>query len=553
MSRFFCGQQLKTRRYLSVSRFFYQFVYQSRRMAATAERPGERTLRRGIIGRLFAVLALVTFLSFGLRVQAGEWPLEGGNEQRQRSSEERPGSVLYPRWSFRLPERFRSSPVLAGERVFLGSESGRFYALDEKTGAVLWSLPSSQRIRSSPTVDQDRVFLSDYGGLVRAVEASSGRGLWEFPTAGWISGSLLAAQDLVLFGSSDGSFYALDAVTGALRWRYDTGNDLFRAGAALAGKRLVVGTHNGQVLALDSDSGRLLWSQTIPGKGALDSLPVITDDRVFVAASGDGGGLYALDLATGKQLWEYRSPDNKWQGLALRADLLVASEWGEVYGFNPGDYQLKWVFRHEPVRKGTRKYWPVIEAPLLTAEGVYIVTSFEIEGEPSRLILLDSTSGRKKAEWPLAEKAVAAPLVAEGSLYLSQVGRLDAWKGLTIKLDGQPVVFPDVAPFFDTGRVLAPGRFLATAMGARVTWLEEEEAAVLELNGRSLKLWSGRRKAHLTTAGLGSQYFSMDVTPLLQGGRLLVPVRFVAEKLAGATVTWEAETLTVRVESPPKR
>jgi len=87
----------------------------------------------------------------------------------------------------------------------------------------------------------------------------------------------------------------------------------------------------------------------------------------------------------------------------------------------------------------------------------------------------------------------------------------------------------DVAPFTVSGRTMVPVRFISEFLGATVIWTESTKSALIADNGISLTLTLGKKMA------------GMDVAPLLQNGRIFVPLRFVSEKL-GANVDWIAET-----------
>ena len=45
---------------------------------------------------------------------------------------------MYLKWAFEYPDaqRARSHPLIAGGAVFVGSQSGRVYALDAESGCV---------------------------------------------------------------------------------------------------------------------------------------------------------------------------------------------------------------------------------------------------------------------------------------------------------------------------------------------------------------------------------------------------------------------------------
>src|ERR1700741_1121331 len=69
--------------------------------------------------------------------------------QRETSALSDPASVpgLTVRWQWPASAAgeggsFYASPIVIEDRVFIGSNSGRFYALDAKTGALLWQFPA---------------------------------------------------------------------------------------------------------------------------------------------------------------------------------------------------------------------------------------------------------------------------------------------------------------------------------------------------------------------------------------------------------------------------
>jgi hypothetical protein len=75
---------------------------------------------------------------------------------------------------------------------------------------------------------------------------------------------------------------------------------------------------------------------------------------------------------------------------------------------------------------------------------------------------------------------------------------------------------------------------VAEALGADVTWREEDRTVIIVLNGIRLEL------------PIGEMLPGMDVAAFIYEDRTFVPVRFIAEHL-GAFVTWDAETQTVTI------
>ena len=58
----------------------------------------------------------------------------------------------------------QSSPVLAGDILYFGSDDGHLYALDKQTGKLLWKFYFGCPIKGSPIVSGNALYLSDYDG-----------------------------------------------------------------------------------------------------------------------------------------------------------------------------------------------------------------------------------------------------------------------------------------------------------------------------------------------------------------------------------------------------
>lgn len=113
---------------------------------------------------------------------------------------------------------------------------------------------------------------------------------------------------------------------------------------------------------------------------------------------------------------------------------------------------------------------------------------------------------------------------------------------ISVLLDGTPVSF-DQDPLMANDRVLVPMRAIFEAIGAQVSWDGEKQKVTGKKDGLEIELTIGD-----TIAYAGGEVVELDSPAILQGGRTLVPVRFVAESLK-ADVDWDQENLTVIIET----
>jgi outer membrane protein assembly factor BamB len=121
-----------------------------------------------------------------------------------------------------------SSPSVANGVVYIGSPDHHLYALNATTGNILWKYEAGDVINfSSPAVANGIVYIGSDDHALHAVDAATGKGLWKYATGGKIKSSPTVENGVVYVGSYDGNLYALDAVTGKVRQTYQTNGQIF--------------------------------------------------------------------------------------------------------------------------------------------------------------------------------------------------------------------------------------------------------------------------------------------------------------------------------------
>jgi len=117
------------------------------------------------------------------------------------------------------------------------------------------------------------------------------------------------------------SVYALDAKTGKIRWQYQpviaedvepfVCCDLDSRGVAFAAGKILFGTLDGHLIALDAKTGKEAWNAVVVDYkqgSAITSPPTIVKDKAVIGFAGGEygarGSLQAYDLNTGKQVWK---------------------------------------------------------------------------------------------------------------------------------------------------------------------------------------------------------------------------------------------------------
>ena len=202
-----------------------------------------------------------------------------------------------------------------------------------------WGHESGDVFASSPTLavvdGHTRVFWGGADGTLRAADPATGAVLWSLATEGRIRSTPAVADGKVVVGSGDGRIYAVDAATGALLWRHDTrGTALFsgdfgfdrrtiQSSPAIAQGRVLVGARDGWLYALDLATGRELWSFDNEVSW-VNSSPAVADGRVF-SGSSDRRWIQAVDATTGEEIWRIGTANVVWTSPVVVDSTLYAS------------------------------------------------------------------------------------------------------------------------------------------------------------------------------------------------------------------------------------
>jgi hypothetical protein len=120
--------------------------------------------------------------------------------------------------------------------------------------------------------------------------------------------------------------------------------------------------------------------------------------------------------------------------------------------------------------------------------------------------------------------------------------------GLTVRVNGYTVSFPDGQPYIDeNSRTMIPVRFVTEQLGAKVSWNGNTETAIIEKDGICVEIPIGSDSLSVTENGK-TVAVKMDTASVLKDGRTYVPIRYVSEAL-GAYVEYSDLYKTVGIYS----
>ncbi len=275
--------------------------------------------------------------------------------------------------------------VFAEGRIFASTGRGEVLCLEAATGELKWRQKLDNAARAAPTVAEGRLFVPLLGDKLVAHAIDDGRRLWSYQateaqTAVLGLPSPAYADGLVVAGFGSGDLVALRGATGAVVWAdslasargRNSGSDL----SAIAGMPVIqdgrvyaVGL-GGLMLALDLRSGRRLWERDVTS----DSTPCVAGGWIYVLSA--DGELAAVSRIDGSVAWvtqlqkfqnmEKRRDPIRWLGPTLAGDrLIVASNAAVAEAVSPYTGEVL----------GQQELSGAVSVPAVVAQGtVFLIT-----------------------------------------------------------------------------------------------------------------------------------------------------------------------------------
>ena len=268
-------------------------------------------------------------------------------------------------------------------------------ALNPADGSVKWRVRLPAPARGAPSISAGRIFVPTIQNQVVALKAEDGEKIWSY------AGSPVAAMALGL------------------------------PAPAVEGETVVCGLASGELAALRATDGRVIWTETL-GSGnrgnsladiaGISGLPVIDRGRVFVTAQ--GGSTVALDLRSGRRLWEREigSAETPWP---VGDWLFMLTTALEVVCLGRNDGRVRWLRALPRWKDEARRRDPITWGGPVVAGGRLLIT-----GNNGEMLELAAADGEPLSRLKLPSPTLLPPAIFGGTAYfLTDEGQLVAIRG----------------------------------------------------------------------------------------------------------------------------
>ncbi|MBX5320474.1 MAG: PQQ-binding-like beta-propeller repeat protein [Candidatus Bathyarchaeia archaeon] len=336
-------------------------------------------------------------------------------------------------WNFTIGHYVRSSAAVVGGRVFTGADDGYFYCLNASTGQQIWKTPAGGHFpnmmvptefqpRSSPIVIGNRVYVGSLDGKVYCLNAENGNVLYTYSTGGPIFGSPVYYNGIIYITSTDTYLYALNAADLSLKWRSFPLN--LQIGIPERSNLFNIGTPtvaDGKVFI----GGGVMYGTAVPGVNYYPhSVP-----------SGAWGGtirFFAFNASTGASIWNQTLAGNTqpvWVPVYKDGKLYI-SEFMQVTCMNAtnpnsGPYKVSDFGEMFGARRAGNRTWgqwlgyqissSVAYADDITGPKVYVGCDI------GSVTVLDATNGKPLSSYPTPGNVPSSPAIWDGKVYVGSV------------------------------------------------------------------------------------------------------------------------------------
>lgn len=212
-------------------------------------------------------------------------------------------------WCTQLDQRILFTDTLVQDgKVYTATisdenpSSGSVSCLDAETGAVLWTTHTQNSVKNNLVYLNGKIYAQDADGRVYCLNAADGSEIWQGQaeleySLGTSAG--MCADDSTIYAGSSSDVTAFDAETGSVRWTYHRGKgENSPAELIVVGDKLILSPNWDAVVALDKNTGEMLWENADPDLRFRSSTPISLDENTVLAADDDA--VATFNLSTGE-------------------------------------------------------------------------------------------------------------------------------------------------------------------------------------------------------------------------------------------------------------
>jgi outer membrane protein assembly factor BamB len=332
--------------------------------------------------------------------------------------------------------KIMAQPVAADGIVYVMDSDAVVSAFDMARGSRVWRFDTkdkdddSTNVGGGLTLDQGTLYAVNGLAELVAIDAAKGTMRWRSRFGAPTRSAPTVVEGRLFVTTIEDRLLALAADDGRQLWSHQAANPttsiLGRPAPAYSTGLVVGGFGSGELATLRAESGNVVWTDTLATAirtgsladfAAVRGLPVIGDGKVYAMSL--GGLTVAIDLPTGRRLWEREAAgeDSPW---AAGSWLFVISLEQKMAALSRDDGRVSWVTQL-PRWKNPEKQEDAITwfGPLLVSDRLVVA------GTNKEALAVSPYTGEILGRQELSGAASLGPVVADGTVFVvTDDGRL---------------------------------------------------------------------------------------------------------------------------------
>ena len=254
-------------------------------------------------------------------------------------------------WFSRVPALLSGGLTVSGGHVYVGSEKAQAYALNTSDGSVAWQTRVAGEALSRPVVSDGMVLIHTSNGQLQALNETDGALKWtvnlDMPSLSLRGESAPSvAFGAAIVGGDNGRVSAVLMQQGQLIWQQrisqatgpteiDRLNDVDTTPVIVNGVVYAL-AYNGNLTALDLRSGQIMWKREL---GSVNNF-IVDGNRIYMVDQTDR--VLALSTEGGVTLWTQTALLHRLltAPVLYNGSLVVGDSEGYMHWMNPQDGQF---------------------------------------------------------------------------------------------------------------------------------------------------------------------------------------------------------------------
>jgi outer membrane protein assembly factor BamB len=295
--------------------------------------------------RFILTIIILMLMHFALMAQAtGNFSNYRGNQQLTGFFNTTLPEKVNMLWTFATGDEIKSSPVVQGNRIVIGSTDGNVYCLDQN-GRQIWKYTAANAIEATALIYGGIVYIGDLSGNLYALRLEDGSLKWRYRTQGQIMGAPNwwsdGSKSYILIGSYDYFLHCVDVSTGSAVWTYETTN-FINGAVAVEGNNAIFGGCDGLLHVIGITSGKAL--REIQVASYIAGSPSLENGIAYI---GDYDGYFgSVDYRNGTFGWDWSNETAQISFIASPAisgnRVIIGNRDRYMYCFNKNTGELLW-------------------------------------------------------------------------------------------------------------------------------------------------------------------------------------------------------------------